>query len=81
LITVNWESSKIGSQQKLEVSKNWKSAKIGSQQKFWLKKRQLPALKSGNAGSWILSRINGFYQQNCQGFFAPGISREPTPQE
>jgi hypothetical protein len=32
------------------------------------KKHQLPALKSGNAGSCILHRISGFDQRNFSGF-------------
>jgi hypothetical protein len=40
---------------------------------------QLPALESGNAGSWILHRISGFDQQNFSKLFAQGFSREATP--
>jgi hypothetical protein len=32
------------------------------------KKHQLPALKWGNAGSWVLHRISGFDQRNFSVF-------------
>jgi hypothetical protein len=48
---------------------NWTLAKVVAH-----KKHQLPALKSGNAGSCILHRISGFDQRNFQGFL--GFSRD-----
>ena len=48
-----------------------------------VKNSQLPALKSGNAGSCILPRISEFDQLNFQGFFRPGgvVNQRPKHYE
>jgi hypothetical protein len=43
------------------------------------KNYQLPALRSGNAGSWILPRISEFDQLSVQVFLLV-FSRDATPQ-
>jgi hypothetical protein len=43
------------------------------------KKHQLPALKSGNAGSWILHWISGLYQRNFSGFLRQAFPVKPWP--